>query len=241
MTTDRAAMGAGGSPRQKIMIGVVVVVVGVLAWQMFGLFSGGGSSSNTPAPGTAMPAMPSPQPAALVSAGATKDAPLTPREEQLMKLQEETEAKYIAAVNELQMLKVQKDIAETNKAIVTAKLDTVTAQKSMVDLLAPPAPPQPSQADYAKNLAAGQGGEATPSTAPGGTATTTAPTYTVISVSHLQGRWNAVVGYQGKLLNLYVGDVLPGDGSTVIAISKSGITLRATDGTTKKISLVSII
>lgn len=181
--------------------------------------------------------MPSPQPAALVSAAPAKDAPLTPREEQLMKLQEETEAKYIAAVNELQMLKVEKDIAETNKAIVTAKLDTVTAQKSMVDLLAPPAPPQPTQADYAKNLAAGQAGGA-PTT---GTTTTTAPTYTVISVSHLQGRWNAVVGYQGKLFNLFVGDVLPSDGSTVTSISKSGVTLRATDGTTKTLSMVSII
>lgn len=237
MTNDRAAMGAGGSSRQKIMLGVVIVVVGVLAWQVFGMFSGGGSSSTPPA-GSTTPSMPSPQPAALVSAAPAKDAPLTPREAQLMKLQEETEAKYIAAVNELQMLKVEKDIAETNKAIVTAKLDTVTAQKSMVDLLAPPPPPQPTQADYAKNLAAGQAGGA-PTT--GAATTTTAPTYTVISVSHLQGRWNAVVGYQGKLFNLFVGDVLPSDGSTVTSISKSGVTLRATDGTTKTLSMVSII
>jgi type IV pilus biogenesis protein PilP len=181
--------------------------------------------------------MPTPQPAQLPQVA---KAPLSDREQALMALQQETQAKYLAALNELQMLKVQKDIAETNKAIVTAKLDTVTAQKNMVDLLEP-SKPVATQADYSQNLVNPTGASA--GVTPGGAAASSAPvdTYTVISVSHLQGRWNAVMGYQGKLMNVFVGDVLPADGSQVTNIDKTGVTLKLKDGDTKKISMVSII
>ena len=237
MTTDRAQLPGGGSSRQKIIAGVVLVVFAFLAWQIYGMFAGG-SSTSAPAgsAGTAMPTMPSPQPAQLPQVA---KAPLTEREQALMALQQETQAKYLAALNELQMLKVEKDIAETNKAIVTAKLDTVTAQKNMVELLQPPKP-EVAPATYSQNLVNPTGANAgvTP-----GVPTANAPVdnYSVISVSHLQGRWNAVMGYQGKLMNVFVGDVLPADGSVVTNIDKSGVTLKLKDGATKKISMVSII
>lgn len=158
-----------------------------------------------------------------------------------MDLQQATQAKYLEALNELQMLKVQKDIAETNKAIVTANLDTVTAQKSMVDLLQP-AKPEATPATYSQNLVNPTGANAgvTPAATPG-TPVQASDSYTAISVSHLQGRWNAVMGYQGKLMNVFIGDTLPADGSQVINIDKTGVTLKLKDGTTKKISMVSII
>lgn len=239
MTTDRAKLAGGGSPRQKIIGGVVIVVFAFLGWQIYGMFGGGGSGSPAPATtGAAMvPTTPSPQPATLIQPSA---APVTEREAALMKLQEETQAKYLAAVNELQMLKVEKEIAETNKAIVTAKLDTVTAQKNMVDILQPPKP-ETTVADYAQGLAnGGTVAAATPNATPA-QAAPASDSYTVISVSHLDGRWNAVIGYQGKLMNVFEGDVLPADGSTVVSINKGGVTLKLKDGSTKKVSLVSII
>lgn len=227
--------------RQKIILGIVIVVFAILGYIIYGMFAGGGSSAPESTPMTAQaPATPAPQPAQLLqNTGASAAAPLSEREMALMKLQQETQAKYLAALNELQMLKVEKDIAETTKAIAAAKLETITAQKNMVDLLQP-------QQTIAPNYAQGLAGGASPQTVAGQapTAPTTAPatdSYTVISVSHLQGRWNAILGYKGKLLNVSVGDVLPSDGSTVTAISKSGVTLKNKDGDTQKISLISVI
>ncbi len=239
--TDKA-MSAADSPRQKIIMGIVVLVMGFLGYQVYHMFSGGSASETQITPqgtGAAVPQGPTPQPAQLLQTGsAEKNTPLSEREMQLIKLQQETEAKYIAALNELQMLKVQKDIAETNKAIVTAKVDTVTAQKNLVDLLAPAAQPQQSYAQQAQGgITAAQGG------AQEGIQQQAAPvsSYTVVSVSHLQGRWNAVMGYQGKLMNVFVGDTLPADGSKIQSIDKTGVTLKLQDGTTKRISLVTII
>lgn len=240
MTTDRAQLPGSGSPRQKIIGGIVLVVFAFLGWQVYGMFAGDGSAA-TPvgASGSAaMPTMPTPQPAQLPQVA---KAPLSDREQALMALQQATQAKYLEALNELQMLKVQKDIAETNKAIVTAKLDTVTAQKNMVDLLQPPKP-EATPASYSQNLVNPTGANAgvTPATTVGA-AVQASDSYSAISVSHLQGRWNAVIGYQGKLMNVFIGDTLPADGSLVTNIDKGGVTLKLKDGTTKKIAMVSII
>lgn len=234
-------LNASDSPRQKIILGVVILVLGFLGYQVYHMFAAGSSTEITPtvsSGGAASPQMPAPQPAKLLqTGGATQNAPLTEREMQLIKLQQETEAKYIAALNELQMLKVQKDIAETNKAIVTAKVETVTAQKNLVDLLTPAAVPTQSYAQQAQS-----GVSSTPG-AQEGIQQQSSPvgSYTVVSVSHLQGRWNAVMGYQGKLMNVFIGDTLPADGSKVVSIDKTGVTLKLQDGTTKRISLVTII
>lgn len=235
-------MNASESPRQKIILGIVVLVMGFLGYQVYHMFEGGSSSETPITPGTshtAAPQTPTPQPAQLLQTGnaANQSAPMTEREMQLLKLQQETEAKYIAALNELQMLKVQKDIAQTNKDIVTAKVETITAQKNLVTLLSPTSPTP----DYSQQVA--QGGGAVSSGPQQGIQQQPgqASSYTVVSVSHLQGRWNAVMGYQGKLMNVFIGDTLPADGSKVASIDKSGVTLKLEDGTTKRVSLVTII
>lgn len=243
MKSDRTQAFANMSSRQKVTIGVFVIVVIVIGWQLIGLFKSNteeAATSSATKPNMLQGAasgqgqgMASQQPAPAPKPAAT---PLSQREIELMRLQQETEAKYIAAINELQMLKVQKDIAETNKAIATAKLDTVTAQKGIVQMLAPQSPPV-TQADYAQSLvnqtAAGQQGQAA-SMKPADVS------YTVISVSQIQSRWSAVLGYQGNLYSVSVGDVLPADGSKVVSIDRAGVVLEKND-TKKKISLVSII
>jgi len=222
-----------GKGRQRIIIIILVVVGGFLAWQMKSMFSG--SSADTTAAANKIaanqppppPPMPAPKPADLVKA-----APLTEREMQLMQLQQETEAKYVAAINELQMLKIQRDIAETNRAIASAKLDTVSAQKNIVSLLAPEQQP----ANYSQRLTnPTQGVPTGPGQQP-----SIEVAYTVISVSEIQGRWSAVLGGQGKLYNVHIGDILPGDNSKVSGINKYGVQLQK-DGVVKTVSLVPII
>lgn len=236
---------ANMTTRQKIIAGIFVLIAILIIWQVIGMFGGGskapaslavkpGNGMNAKAPGGGMqPSMP--QPAQLA-----KQPAMSEREAELVKLQQETQAKYLSALNELQILKINREIAETNQAIMAAKFATVTSQKNIVDLLTKPAA---TAATYAQGLA-GPGGP--PSTQPPSPPQPAVPVvqlevnYTVISVSKLQNRWNAVIGYQGSLFNVFVGDILPPDGSKVIAIGKYGVILEKY-GVRKKISMVSII
>lgn len=232
-----------GSQRQKIIAGGIVIVLIIIIWQVIGVFKGGSKApppqqvaSATPgAPGANAPnpMQATPKPAQIVNV----QPPTSPREIELMQLQQETQAKYIAALNELQMLKVSREIAETNQAIMTARLATVTAEKGIVNLLVTQQPV--STAEYARGLVNPGAPQQRPQQA---AAAPILPevNYSVISVSLLQYRWGAVLGYQGSLYNVHVGDILPPDGSTVVSISKTGVVLER-QGVKKKISLVPVI
>lgn len=258
MTADKVQL-SSMTTRQKVIAGVVVLIVIFLIWQIKGLF--GNSSSTAPAPvavqktqpmmtaanNNGQPMLGAPgAPSTAASTSSQQNVPkpaqlpqpaLTPREAELLKLQQDTEAKYLEALNELQILKVNQAIAETNKAIATAKLDTVTAQKGVVDMLSGPVV---SSANYAQSLGGAPVGTQTSTT----TTRTAAPSqqidYTVISVSQLQYKWNAVIGNQGNLYSVTIGDKLPPDGSKVIAIDKSGVWIEK-DGGKRKLSMVPII
>jgi hypothetical protein len=243
MTSNRPEALSKLTSRQK-MIGIIfAVVILIILWEVIGMFTGRKSTPTQPVTtrqATAMnagvpgglPAQPmTPRPAPLPK----QQTALSPQEIALQQIQQESEKNYVTALNQLQMLRVQKDIAETNKAIMAAKLDTVTSEKKVVDLLAPPAP-HPTPATYAQGLVnpAQVGGP--PIISP----SQTEANYTVISVSQLQHKWAAVIGYQGNLYSVSVGDVLPVDRSIVLHIDKSGVILEK-NGVKKKFSLVPII
>lgn len=236
---------AGLTTRQKVTAGIVLVLIVVVIWQVIGLFSEDSAPAIAAAPGTpgAAPAHPAPQAAQLPPK--QQAGPLSQREAELLRMQQETEAKYVGALNELQMLKVSREIAETNQAIMTAKLATITAEKNIVELLTGPIRPV-TAASYAQGLVnpVSSGSETPPAGGEQSGAPTPPPitevTYSVISVSQLQSRWNAVLGYQGNLYSVGVGDLLPPDGSKVVSISKSGVVLDK-NGQRKRLSLVPII
>jgi len=251
MTADQT-QAVGMTLRQKITAIVVLAVLGFLGWQVKGMFSGGTPSVATKGFASTNPSKPGqppqnagmPQPPQPVADPPAAPA-MTPREAELMKLQQETEARYLAALNELQLLKIDREIAETNKAIASAKLDMVHSEKSIVELLSPASvPSNPYQAFAPTNK---KGETPTPPFVAGAPAAMaqpgvmqTQPSYTVISVSEIQYRWAAVLGYQGSLYSVHVGDILPGDGSKVITINKSGVTLEK-DGQITKVSMVPVI
>lgn len=250
-------MASGFTSRQKLMAGVFIVIVIVLIWQVIGMF---GNSVDTttiskvsppqPAkPGmqpmqqgmsTTTPGMPSQQPIQQPQPIQPLKGQTTPNNE-LLKKQQEAQQQYISTVNSLQMLKLQKDIAETNQAISAAKLATATAEKNISDLLIKPATPAQASVpigEYANKLLtpipAGSGQPVQGPPAPA------AVVYTVISVSMEFNRWTAVIGNQGKLYHVSVGDVLPMDGSVVVSIGRDGIVL-IKDNVKRKISLVPVI
>jgi type IV pilus biogenesis protein PilP len=222
---DKTRSLASMTTRQKLTIVVFVLIVVGLAWQLKGMFSSGdlGSSiKSTPTSKTAgaktpeeLANMPPPRPKQVE---VPQPQPLTAREAALIQLQQDTQDQYLRALNELQLLRVARDIATTTKDISKAKLDQVTAEKKIVDMLT-----EPSQS---KNLVTSSIG------------LLDEVKYSVVSVSQIQYRWSAVMSYKGNLFNVHSGDILPPDGSKVVSIQKSGVTIQK-DGETKKISLVS--
>src|SRR3990167_3103606 len=232
MKQDKLQFFANMTTRQKFIAGVLILIVIILFWQLKGLFGGGSDTTALPKTASTAPSIQQmvPQPAPLPK------PVMSQREMELLAQQKQIEAKYIAALNELQALRLEREIAETNKAIIDAKLGTITAQKNIIDLLSPPPPPQVVQGGYAQSLA-------------GGSVTTALPitsqppqevNYTVVSISRLESRWSAVLGYQTNLYQVSTGDVLPIDGSKVVSIDRSGVLLEK-EGVRKKISLVPII
>ncbi len=282
MTSDRKGFASGLDKKQKIVVAAVVVVVGIVIYMVFGMFSSGNSDQTiqptatqqkvTPKPPGATPNMT----ATTTPGGATMpNNPMNPQPEQqavqqagpqlgkntdydqAIIAQVQQQKDYLKNVDKLQMLKIQRDIAETSQAIAAADLATKAANKSMGDLdVKPMSPAIVPASDYANRLGAPvqQGAQVVPanltadptgaSSAPVGMPAMAQPmpsaTYVVISVSMVNHRWSAVLGNGGKLYNVSIGDILPVDSSVVSSINREGVTLKK-DGSSRRISLVPVI
>jgi hypothetical protein len=247
--------------KQKIIIGVLVLVVLVIAWQVLKPSGDTGVGSPTPAVSAtgAKPMMGSPNapssssnnamgansPPPAPTFEAPKQAPVLANAEAL-KLQQETQGKYLAALNELQMLKLQKEIAETKEGITAATLSTATTEKSITDLLtvqqAPSAgqfgPSQPQLQPAAPIPQPTSAPQIAPAPAPLPAPKPNSPAlpYSLLSVSFEGSKWNAVIGFQEKLYTVGVGDSLPPDDSIVEGINKDGVMLKK-DKETRKIMM----
>ncbi len=246
--------GSGMPAKQKAMIVAVVVIFLVIIWQVVGLMGFGHDSAPAPVPTKAVthqnaktPEMTPPNANVStasntppVQQGELKQAPVA-NDQRFMQMQQVNEQKYLDKISDLEDLKLQRAIAETNQAIATAKLATVTAEKNISDLLTKPVAPEVPAGTYANKLAnpAMQGENAAAGAVP---TMPVAPqvAYTVISVSMQLGKWSAVIGSQGKLFNVVVGDVLDPDSSVVVSINKSGVILRK-NGVTRKVSIMTAI
>lgn len=270
--------------RQKVIGGVFVVIVLIILWQVMGLFGGGTTTPATPTPApqakqgtpgtmtktppvaTANPTAVTP-PAVQAQPQPVQTAPLTV-DNTLLETEKKSQQKYIDTLNQLQLLKIQRDIAETNQAIAVAKLATVTAENAVSNLLTKPAAPIIPPSAYSNMLVnptqqgtlstqfppgkqslPTRGEETAPTTTTTGKPTE-APSnpppsppeaqYSVISVSMQMGQWKAVIGFQGKLYSVSVGDVLPADKSVIVSINRDAVILEK-DGKKKKISIISSI
>lgn len=229
--------------KKLITYAAIGVIVLIIIWQAMSMF-GGDTAASQP---LTIPNPDKPKEASLLPPpSAQKQAPMTEREMQLMKLQQETQAKYLAAITELQMLRVSKDIAEIKRDVSKATLENITAQKGIVDLLTPKKSTIGPDT-YSQGLESGSPAQ-TPASASTATSTSESTTeqaassndYKVVSVSKLRGEWVAVLGAGTALYSVKTGDVLPVDGSTVTSIDRGGVQLEK-NGKTRKLSMVSII
>lgn len=251
----KEGMLAGMTTKQKGTIGAVVVIVFIVIWQVIGLIGDGGGGNEKSKPPVPVKPVVTQGVKTMAQAGAgganasgqatqsvdVRQAQVV-SDMQFLQLQQKTEQRYIGKINDLEDLKIQKQIAETNQAIATAKLATVTAEKNISDLLTRPAAPEIPAGAYANKLATPTVQGESVVSAPGASsapAASVAPQveYTVISVSMQLGKWSAVIGYQGKLYNVAVGDILSEDNSVVTAINKNGVLLKK-DGNIRKINMM---
>lgn len=226
---------AGLDTRKKVTIGVFVVIVAVIVWQVMGLFGGGGGEpvpeANVQA--AAQPSLPTPKAAPVA---VEQPAQVSQEEQEMQRVLKETQARYIAAVNEVQLMKVAQDMADINAKIMKSKEDTVTSQKKIVDMLT-----QPDSSTMPQQVSTQTAdGQLQPGQAQAGGLIQKDVTYNVVSISQLQGKWGAVLSYASNLYSVHVGDVLPADNSSVVSIDKSNVVLEK-DGVRTKISMVSVI
>lgn len=238
--------------RQIATAAVTAIIFLIVIWQVIGML-GGGSSAPAPAPvakgagpaGTPPPALtPGANPAMAGGMAPPPEEqqqvqPSNVRPSEFLAAQQEAQKNYLNALNQLQMLKIEKEIEETNQAIATAKLATASANKNIGDLLAKPVAPPPPPSAYANQLEGSAqlgGGPTSPPPAQPVEETS----YIVISVSMEMNKWSAVIGNKGMLYNVSIGDVLPADGSTVVDINKDGVVLKK-GNVKRKVSLVSSI
>ncbi|MES2218921.1 MAG: hypothetical protein V4501_10985 [Pseudomonadota bacterium] len=247
--------------KQKIMIGIIVVVMLVVAWQLFG--GGGGSApaptptptvANKPMTGSPGPSMaggtgmPAPQVTAAPEMTQPKPA-IIPVNAEILKLQQQTQADYLASVNKLQMLKMQREIDEAKTAIANAELSRMTAEKSIADLITSKESGGNS-ADMGPIGGMPSSPFGNPPQATTTTTTTTNPSivvqavpqipvvpYNVLSVAYQGHKWSAVLGLDGKTMTVNVGDLLE-DGSTVTSISRNKVTLKR-DNKSRTLSVAS--
>lgn len=270
MAPDNKQMKDSMPIKQKAMLGFMLIVVIAILWQLKGLFWG---ESSHPAPkpaavqtastkanettsqqqmSAASPNAPSANPVVVKQQPSITQLPIMAPSisTQQDSDQDNSEKKYLGKIDELESLKIQRQIAETNQAIAAARLATVTAEKGITDLLtsSKPQPVAVPQAVYANQL--GNSTiitSSTPSSAAAGPpdrnnepAAEPEIEYSVISVAMQLHKWSAILGYQGKLYNVSVGDTLPPDNSKVAKITSTYVVLKK-EGKSRRISVLSSI
>lgn len=118
--------------KQKILLPVTVVVLGVLGWQLYGLLgthsnkntqlpSAYGASSALVAESAAIPAMP------VSSSTNTASSLVSEQDRDRLRAVSADDTEYLKLVQEYQLLQIQRRIAEDARAIAIAKLETARA------------------------------------------------------------------------------------------------------------------
>jgi hypothetical protein len=245
--------------RQKVIIAVMVIVVLIIAWQIIGLM-GNGSTSAPPAiqavvkmdaakPSNKSSNMTNQSNIALSNTQKPSPEPLADdslrqgsivNDPQFNRLQRITEEKYVGKLNELEELRIQRQIAETNQAITAAKLATITAEKDIGDLLTKPSSPGVSYSSQSVRTSVDlgpMGAESVQTPAAPPPPQELAP-YKLMSVSMLLNKWTAIVSLLDTMFSVGIGDTLPPDGSVVTGITKNSMTLKK-EGKYRKVSITS--
>jgi type IV pilus biogenesis protein PilP len=236
-------------PKQIVMGLLTVGIVIFIIYEVIGLMGNGGTTATIPAAPTTTTVVTNKTMSSnsatpvVVATGQMDASQLPPRPVSVLapnklpdalKDQDEQQKNYLRSLNQLQLLKIERDIAETNQSIYSARLATETAKKNMLDVITQPNPPTGKSNGPNSQL----GENSLEALQPTPIMVKVAPEVpiTVISVAMRFNRWNAVLQYQNKLLSVSLGDTLA-DGSRVVSINTRGVTL-IKEGKPRRLSMV---
>ncbi len=254
MASEDKKQNDGAMPaKQKATIAVIAVVFLIIGWQILQLFSGGSSATTQK---MVQKQTVINKELKLASSSASPVARKTNEDEisvhessisndsKFKEMQRRVEEKYIGRLSELEQLRLQRQIAETNQAISAAKLATVTAEKDISNLLTAPTTQQTKVqqlSEYSQQIQ--QAAEVKAKKAieeeeeknkiPDAK-------YSLVSVSKSLNKWQAVLSLGDRLYGVRVGDTLPPDGSKVTGISARNIFLER-DGKKRTINIVASV
>jgi len=192
---------------QKIKVIIVVVVLIIIIYMISGLF--GGNSSSNYRPSTVVNNQNKLPPPQLVANVVQKQSIAKP--DIILNNLNEKQMAYLKAVNELQMLQLQQQIAQTKQQIAQAELQAAQSNKQLQSIISPPPPPLFANQDQSQSAQS---------------AAVVAPTitYQLEYLANQGGKWQVILSNNGNLINATMGTVLP-DGSTITNISGTSVTL----------------
>ncbi|HSW93085.1 MAG TPA: hypothetical protein VLJ15_01875, partial [Gammaproteobacteria bacterium] len=129
--------------KQKVIGVLTVVILAFIIYEVIGLFSTEKAAEPVIVPAKPAAGEKTPKPAATAQTNrgteqpqlTTVNALTAPGSNIDFQKQREQQEAYLDSVNQLQLLRVKREIAETNQAIAAARLATETANKNMSDLL----------------------------------------------------------------------------------------------------------
>ena len=198
--------------KQKILIPVTVVVLGILGWQLYGLMATDSVATPSVRPTTmsainnvAQPRQPIPaadmaapqavrQPAAVVS----------DQDKQRLREISQSDTEYLKLIQEYQLLQVQRRIAEDTRAIAVAKLETVKALAETSTF--------GGSGNLGSNLSMGKmDGD-----------------YKLVFTGQEAGQWTATLKMNDQLMDVVTGTHLP-DGYKVMMVDGDSVTLQKAD------------
>jgi hypothetical protein len=205
--------------KQKTLIPLIAIVLGVLAWQLYGLM---GTNSNSAASSgmtnTALPARPtvpvSSAPAAVQPTVASRNLSsanavptVSDQDKQRLRAISQNDTEYLRLIHEYQLLQVQRHIAEDTRAIAVAKLETAKALA------------ETSRFGGAVNLGMN-------TLSPMGNMQ--GDDYKLVFTGQEAGQWTATLKINDQLMDVITGTTLP-DGNTVIRVEGDSVILQKDD------------
>lgn len=195
---------------KKIKLVIVIILLIIVLYALSGLFSSNNASSYTPVNHQAQASPQAAQPQ-LVAHVVQKKSVAKP--DIVLNNLNEKQMAYLKAVNDLQMLQLQQQIAQTKQQIAQAELQAAQSNKQLQAIIAPP--PSPLFQNTEQNQP------------PQAMQTTIVPPPSDYKLEYLAnegGKWQVILSSNGALINGTMGTVLP-DGSTITNISGNSVTL----------------
>lgn len=194
----------------------MAVLIIIILYMALGML-GGNDNNYTPTNNSTAKTMTKPMPVKTITKKLEAEVVAKPKIEKPQVVKNELSSKqkaYLKSISQLQMLQLQQQIAQTKQQIAEAELKTAETSNHL-DSFAPAVPTD----KHGKPLPP----------------VTFANNYVLQYVANTGGKWQAIISFNGQLINSTVGTILP-DGSKVTKITGNHVIL-SNNGLTKEVGI----